>query len=142
MKQKKGINKKLNNNQNSKYNVLKNKILEKAKKIANIFEEYKIFEINEDKNKYINNFNFNDYYIELIYKWIKSDKDKSKFIQLIKDSNDFNSKSSLIINVIRKIKEVSENLEKSNYIRKELKEKFKKLGEKIKLPFVSSIDIK
>ena len=109
---KKGINKKLNNYQNSKYNVLKNKILEKAKKIADIFEEYKIFEINEDKNKYINNFNFNDYYIELIYKWIKSDKDKSKFIQLIKDSNDFNSKSSLIINVIRKI-EIQIILEKN-----------------------------
>ena len=67
-------------NQNSKYNVLKNKILEKAKKIADIFEEYKVFEINEDKNKYINNFKFNDYYMELIYKWIKSDKDKKNLI--------------------------------------------------------------
>ena len=142
MKQKKGINKKLNNNQNSKYNVLKNKILEKAKKIANIFEEYKIFEINEDKNKYLNNFNFNNNYIELIYKWIKSDKDKSKFNQLMKDSNGFYSKISLVINVIRKIKEVSENFEKSNYIGKELKEKFKKLGERIKLPFGSNIYLK
>ena len=136
---KKGMNKKLNTNQNSKYNILKNKILEKAKKIADIFEEHKIFEINEDKNKYLNNFNFNDNYMELIYKWIKSDKDKSKFNQLMKDSNGFYSKISLVINVIRKIKEVSENFEKSNYIGKELKEKFKKLGERIKLPFGSSI---
>ena len=133
--EKKGINKNIINKneyplkEKEKNNIL-DFILGKAKEIAEIFEQCKIFKTKEDKIKFINN--FNDNYMEPIYKWIKSDKKKYKFNQLIEESNGLYAEESLI-NIFKKIKKISEYLGGSVCLGGMLKDKIKRLGDKIML---------
>ena len=108
--------------QNEINNVLE-KSINKVKNIAAV-----LFKKEEDRIKFINIFNGD--YMRPVYSWIKSNKNKNKFKQLIEDNKDLYSEISLI-NIFTKIEKIARNFEKSNCLNNILQDKFRILGKKI-----------